>query len=510
MAITTFAAIDVGSSELAMKIFEISKAHGVVEVTHIRHKLSLGKEIFANGQISYKTMSEICRVLGEFKKIMKEYRVSTYHAYGTDALRESSNKLVVLDQIKLQADIRIRILSNSEERFLYYKAIYMKEKSFSDMIEEGALIVDLGAGSVQLSLFHEGTLAFTQNLKLGASRISELLHTLEPETFSYHELISEYMDKDLNSFCHMYLPNTKIHHIIAVGTKIPEIKHRFMELEKGFTGLITRKEFSKINLSDFLKTEQSELIIPSLLLFRKIASLTKCDDIYMSATDLCDSMAAEFAEKKEHLGSKHDFTQDILATAKNIALRYRVNMDHVDNVSYLATEIFDSIRKLHGLGRRERLLLQIGVILHSCGAFINMRQTRENSYKIIMSTEIIGISHKERVIVANIVRYNSEYFPAYEEIENEITRDDYIIIVKLCALLRLANVLDKSNTQKIKRVGVSLHDNSLMIAAYTMADITLEIGLFHQKANVFEEVFGIRPVLQKRRDKPILKQGGSI
>ena len=123
MAITTFAAIDVGSSELAMKIFEISKAHGVVEVTHIRHKLSLGKEIFANGQISYKTMSEICRVLGEFKKIMKEYRVSTYHAYGTDALRESSNKLVVLDQIKLQADIRIRILSNSEERFLYYKAI---------------------------------------------------------------------------------------------------------------------------------------------------------------------------------------------------------------------------------------------------------------------------------------------------------------------------------------------------------------------------------------------------
>ena len=64
MAITTFAAIDVGSSELAMKIFEISKAHGVVEVTHIRHKLSLGKEIFANGQISYKTMSEICRVLG--------------------------------------------------------------------------------------------------------------------------------------------------------------------------------------------------------------------------------------------------------------------------------------------------------------------------------------------------------------------------------------------------------------------------------------------------------------
>ena len=119
-----------------------------------------------------------------------------------------------------------------------------------------------------------------------------------------------------------------------------------------------------------------------------------------------------------------------------------------------------------------------------------------------MSTEIIGISHQERVIVANIVRYNSEFFPTYEDIEDEITRDDYITIVKLCALLRLANVLDKSNKQKIKCVRVSLRENSLQIVAHTMADITLETGLFHQKADVFEEVFGIRPVIKKRRQTP--------
>jgi len=104
--------------------------------------------------------------------------------------------------------------------------------------------------------------------------------------------------------------------------------------------------------------------------------------------------------------------------------------------------------------------------------------------------------------VANIVRYNSEFFPTYEDIEDEITRDDYITIVKLCSLLRLANVLDKSNKQKIKCVRVSLQENSLQIVAHTMADITLETGLFHQKADVFEEVFGIRPVIKKRRQTP--------
>lgn len=504
MAINTYAAIHVCSSDLVMKIFEVSKAHGIVEVNHVRHKLSLGREIFANGHISYRSMSEICRILGDFKKIMREYRVTAYHAYGTDALRESSNQLVILDQIKLQANVKIRILGNSEERFLYYKAISMREKNFDKMIEEGALIVDMGAGSVQLSLFQEGSLSFTQNLKLGASRISELLHTLEPEQFSYHELISEYVNKDLAAFCSMYLPGKKIHHIIAVGAKIPEITYRLKELDHRFDGTITRKDFARLKVSGLFGNEQPELIIPTILLIQRIAALTKCDDIYMSATDLCDSMVAEFAEKKENLGANHDFTQDILATAQNISLRYGADMNHVNNVSYFAAEIFDSIRKLHGLGKRERLLLQIGVILHSCGAYINMCQTRENSYKIIMSTEIIGISHRERVIVANIVRYNDEYFPTYDEMENEISQEDYITVIKLCALLRLANVLDKSNTQKIKHVGVALQENSLLITAYTMADITLEIGLFHQKARMFEEVFGIRPVLKKRRDKPII------
>lgn len=499
MAITTYAAIDAGSSELAMKIFEISKTHGIVELTHLRHKLSLGSEIFTSGSISFKTTSEICRVLRDFKNIMNEYQVTACQVYGTDALREASNKLVVLDQIKLQTDIKVRILSNSEERFLYYKAISLKETNFNSMIEEGALIVDMGGGSVQFSLFNQGTLEFTQNLKLGSTRISELLHTMEPEIFSFNELVSEYMDKDLTEFWRMFLQSQKIRHIIAVGTKIPELKHRLMSEKPDFSGLISRKDFTRIRMPGRLEAGQSELIIPTVLLFKKIAALTKCDDIYLSAIDLCDSMVAEYAEKKEKLLSAHDFTQDIISTAKNIARRYDVDMKHVENVTYLATKIFDSIRKLHGLGKRERLLLQIGATLHGCGSYVNMAQTRENSYKIIMSTEIIGISHNERVIVANIVRYNSEYFPPYEEIGDEISREDYITIVKLCAILKLANVLDKSNTQKIRHVGISLHENSMNIVAHTMADITLEKGLFHRKADMFEEAFGIRPVLKKRK-----------
>ena len=59
------------------------------------------------------------------------------------------------------------------------------------------------------------------------------------------------------------------------------------------------------------------------------------------------------------------------------------------------------MKKYHGLGKRERVLLQIAAILHDCGKYVTMNQPSDASYHIIMSTEIIGLSHSERETVAN-------------------------------------------------------------------------------------------------------------
>ena len=42
MVVKTFAAIDVGSYEMAMKIFEVSKAKGMHEIDNIRHSIDMG------------------------------------------------------------------------------------------------------------------------------------------------------------------------------------------------------------------------------------------------------------------------------------------------------------------------------------------------------------------------------------------------------------------------------------------------------------------------------------
>lgn len=152
MAVKIFAAIDVGSYELAMKIFEVSKAKGMREIDHIRYSIDMGSETYSEGKLSSERVDELCRILREFSDIMRAYQVSDYKAYGTSAIRETKNKVILLDQVEQRTGIHIDILSNSEQRFLDYKSIALKGEGFQKIIESGTAILDIGGGSIQISL----------------------------------------------------------------------------------------------------------------------------------------------------------------------------------------------------------------------------------------------------------------------------------------------------------------------------------------------------------------------
>ena len=51
MAMTTFAAIDIGSYEISMKIFEFSKKIGFRELNDVRYRLEIGKGAYSSGRL---------------------------------------------------------------------------------------------------------------------------------------------------------------------------------------------------------------------------------------------------------------------------------------------------------------------------------------------------------------------------------------------------------------------------------------------------------------------------
>lgn len=511
MAITTFAAIDLGSYEVSMKIFEISKRAGLREVNYLRYRLDLGRDTYSSRRLSNETLQELCKVLNGFQDAMKEYQVQEYRACATSAFRELENPNIVLEQILRRTGMKIEILSGSEQHFLGYKSIAAREAGFKKMIQKGTAIVDVGGGSTQVSLFDKDSLVTTQNLRIGSLRIRERLRNLEKETIHYEQLVKEYIRNELVVFQRLYLKDRSIQNVILLGDFLQDIIFR----EKLADWIIRKEEFDKryeqmvcktpgsLALEMDIPSEYASLAVPMLVIYKSIIDIFGAEALWAPGVSLTDGIAYDYGEKHKILKTNHNFENDILVSARNIGKRFSSGKNHIQGTTNLALMIFDGMKKIHGMGNRERLLLQIAVLLHDCGKYICMTNVAECSYNIIKYTEIIGLSQKEQNIIANVVLYNKEDFASFEEVSRleGLDKESYLLMAKMTAILRLANAMDRSHYQKVDTLKAVVKDDQLQFIVDSTKDISLELGLLKDKLNFFEMVFGIRPVMKRKRKR---------
>ncbi len=261
-----------------------------------------------------------------------------------------------------------------------------------------------------------------------------------------------------------------------------------------------------MTLQDIARTygineETVPLLRPAVALVSRVIKTTKAEKIWSPGVSLCDGMAYEYAEKERLVHYSHDFENDIIACAKVMSKRYQGNSDRNELIEKIVVDLFDNTRKIHGMRKRDKLLLRIASLLNDCGRYISIEAGAECGYDIIMATEMIGLSHAEREIVANIVRFNKMQFKYYEELASQslIDRTSYLKVAKLSALFRIADGICRSYRTKVNDVRFSVKGSELVINVYTVDDIDLEQGFFFRKASLFEEVFSIRPVLRYKR-----------
>ena len=483
MAVRMFAAIEIGSFALELGIYEISEKTGIRCVDHIRHVIALGSDTFSEGKISYGLADEMCSVLEDFTGIMKTYRVREYRAYGTTAMREAKNSQIILDQIRVRTGLKVRIISNSEQRFISYKAVAAKTGEFNRIIQKGTAIVDVGFGSAQISLFDKDTLVTTQSLPLGTLRIRSQLAKIPASVRSHCLHIEELVDNELITFRKMYLKDRKIDNLIGIGTNIT-----YLMRQLGLNTAADRVDAKEMELFyERLSQMTLDQIEERFNVNSRVMEVTGAGQFWIPDIGLCDGIAAEYANDCRLLRFSHSFENDILAAARNMAKRYKCHAGHNQMLEQYALSIFDTARKFHGMGARERLLLQIAVTLHGCGKVISIRNE----------------------IIANAVRYNIRDFD-YDtiQLETQIGEDGSgnlnrsaitILIAKLTAILRLANSMDKTHKSKLADCRMAIREGELVITTGYTGDLALERASFEQKADFFEEIFGIRPVLKQKR-----------
>lgn len=508
MATHLFGAVDVGSYELGLKIFEVSRGRGIRVVDHMERRIDLGSETYETGKISYRRVQQVEEVLRDFRRVMDSYQVEAYKAYGTSAIREMNNASLVLEQWEQASGIHIDVISNSEQRFLDYKSIASHGEAFNRFISDTCGIIDIGGGSIQISLFDRDKLYATQNMPLGILRLHDQLSHMDIRTSQIAGVTEEIVAAQIDTFDKLYLGDRKVHNLIVVDDYLSAVTgalkteyvdfNRLGRIVDAAAGMNAQEAAKKIGIMD----DSYHLVYLSGILVHYIMQRIGAETLWVPGVTLCDGMVYEYAESRKILPPTHNFDADILSCAIGISKRFQGSEERERTLEKIAVNIFDATKKIHGLGRREKLLLRLAATLHDCGKYISMSNLAECSYNIIMSTEIIGLSHIEREIVANVVKFNHSDFVYYEEQSraSDIDRDSYLTIAKLTAILRIANGLDRSHKQKFDDVRITIRDGQMIISVKAGVDITLEKGMISHRAEFFEEVFGLTPVIRQRKN----------
>ena len=281
------AAIDIGSNgaRLLIKNFRTT-AEGTQQISRVmymRVPLRLGSDVFTLGKISKERMLMMKHMLKAFKQIMKLNQVDDYRACATSAMRDAEHGKKVLNKLRKSTGIDIEIINGREEAHLLCNNIVENIGS----AKGNYAYIDVGGGSTEISLLHDGALTHSQSYNIGTLRM--LGGMVSKETV-------EKMKADLKGFADN-MPDIKI---IGSGGNINKLfKLTHAKRENRYVTVGEIKElYSKLKVLSVeerieqfqLKADRADVIIPAAEIFVTAAEALGCDTVQVPNISLADSI----------------------------------------------------------------------------------------------------------------------------------------------------------------------------------------------------------------------------
>lgn len=281
------AAIDIGSNgaRLLIKNFRTAQdgSQQISRVMYMRVPLRLGSDVFTLGKISKERTLMMKHMLKAFYQLMKLNQVDDYRACATSAMRDAGNGKKVLEKLRKATDINIEIINGREEARLLCNNIVENIGS----AKGNYAYIDVGGGSTEISLLHDGVLTHSHSYNIGTLRMLGGMVSKDA---------IRQMKDDLTRFARE-MPGMRM---IGSGGNINKLfkltdsdkQTRMVPVSEIKSVYESLKELSvEERIEQYgLKVDRADVIVPASEIFLLVAEALGCDAIQVPNISLADSI----------------------------------------------------------------------------------------------------------------------------------------------------------------------------------------------------------------------------
>jgi len=471
------AAIDVGSNAMRLGI-ALRDDKGIPNII-LRHRepVRLGHDAFTSGTLSEATQNEAIEAFRQFRRILDRHHVGSLRATATSAMRDSSNGAELIERIEQETGIRLELISGEEEARLVHLSISTRV----DLDHHFSLLIDIGGGSVEVTLVDDAEIIASQSFRIGTVRLLEILGSGE----DFNALLSEYLD-GMRRKLRAQIGKRRANLCIGTGGNCLSIGELGLQLGLSESNSeISRKGLRKMirilggmsveqRILEFgLRPDRADVILPAAMVLREIMSVGKATSLRTPEASLLDGILLDMVAPERNL--QHSRRISLLGWARSAKKKYQVDQSHAIAVTRLALGLFDQTAGLHGLGEDERLLLEIAARVHEIGMYVRVGRYHRHAAYLVNAAPLLGLSTEEKSMLAETVHYQRKSFPSVSHEGFAALSDGAKDKVwKMSALLRLAIALNKDRRDRVQSIAVEYDDKSLTLHLEGRGDLLLE------------------------------------
>lgn len=489
------AAIDIGTNSIHMIVVRVRPDLSFEVIDREKDMVRLGAGGLDGKNLTSSAMSAALQTLIKFRRLAESHKVDEIVAAATSATREAENGGDFIAEVMRQTGIRIRVISGTEEaRLIHLAAGYGVDVGGST-----AAVIDIGGGSVEVTLGTATHLTLGKSFKTGVIRLTERFVKTDPLSSHDERRLVKYLNKEMGTYLEQ-LAGAGFDRVIgtsgtilslgalAIADEYGEPPEDIRNQRVGAKAIHRlRKRLVEADIEERLHMpgldpRRADLNVAGSVLLDTILRGLRADDLTLCDLALREGLVLDYIHRNSARIRKVERYPDVRRRSiVELGERCGYWSEHAQQVARLALSIFDQTRSVHGLGDREREWLEYASLLHDVGVHISYDRHHRHSYYLIKNGDLRGFEPQEIGVIALVARYHRQATPKKShEGYGELNGTLRTTVRVLSAIVRLAEGLDRSHAQALAGIDLFPRGDDYLARLRANGDAELELWAAHR------------------------------